>query len=74
MPNLWITKGIISKIDADLFRPVKAEKLLSMSKNTLIAAGTLMLEAVMTTDAEVPPGLTKAVKVLLLMNSRFKMI
>lgn len=61
MPNLWITTGVISKIDANLFRPVKTEKLLGMSKNTLIAAGTLMLKAVMTTDAEVPPDFTKAV-------------
>lgn len=58
---LWITTGVISRIDVDLFRPVKAEKLLGMSKNTLIAAGTLMLEAVMATDADVPSGFMKAV-------------
>lgn len=38
------------KIDAELLRPVKTKKLLGMSENTLVASGTLVLEAVMLSD------------------------
>lgn len=47
MPNLWIPTGVMSKIDVEVLRPVKTEKLLGTSENTLVALGTLLLKAAM---------------------------
>ena len=41
----------MSKIDGELLRPVKIEKLLGMSENTkLVASGALVLKTVMPAD------------------------
>lgn len=43
--------GVMSKIDVELLRPVKTEKLLGTSENTtLVASGKLVLEAMMLAD------------------------
>lgn len=55
MPHLWVPTGVMSKMNVELLRSVKTEKLLGTAENTTgISSGTLVFEAVVPADFQVP--------------------